>query len=99
MPRARYHISCSPVARRRRSILSRTPPSSFHWPLGPYSSTRLSIELVGDEAVADPRNGVDVVRLFGVALDLLVQPVDVSADGARPDLDFVAPQPATQPPS
>src|SRR2546429_9749070 len=96
MPRAQYHISCSPAARRRRSILSRTAPSSFHWPLGPYSSTRPSIELVGDEAVADPRNGGDVVRLFGGALDLLAQPVDVGVDGARLDLDLVAPPLAPQ---
>src|ERR1700694_587218 len=96
MPRARYHISCSPLARRRRSIPSRTTPSSLHWPLGPYSSTSRSIELVGDEAVADPRNRVDVVRLFGVALDLLAQAVDMGVDRARFDFDFVAPHFAEQ---
>src|SRR5438552_4504531 len=91
MPRAQYHISCSPLPKRRRSIWSRTAPSSLHWPFGPYSSTSRSIELVGDEAVADPRNRVDVVRLFGVALDLLAQPVDMRVHGARLDLDLVAP--------
>src|ERR1700681_625202 len=91
MPRARYHISCSPLVRWRRSIRSRTAPSSLHWPLGPYSSKSRSTELVGDEAVADPRNRVDVVRLFRVALDLLAQAVDVGVDRTRLDLDLVAP--------
>ena len=52
--------------------------------------------LVGDEAVADPRYGVDVMRLLGVALDLLAQPVDVGVNGARLDLDLVAPHLAEQ---
>src|SRR3989440_10002369 len=53
-------------------------------------------ELFGDEAVADARDGVDVVRLFRVALDLLAQPVDVRVHGARLDLDLVAPDLAQQ---
>src|SRR5260370_1501551 len=48
-------------------------------------------DLVRDEAVADARNRVDGVRLFGVALDLFAQAVDMGIDGARLDLDFVAP--------
>src|SRR5438094_5197879 len=52
--------------------------------------------LLGDEAIADPGNGVDVVRLLGVALDLLAQPVDVGIDGAGLDLDLVTPDLAQQ---
>src|SRR5919204_1807870 len=47
--------------------------------------------LLGYEPIPDARDRVDVVWLFGVALDLLAQPVHVSVHGARLDLDLVAP--------
>src|SRR3981081_73694 len=52
--------------------------------------------LIRYEAIPDPRDRVDEVWLFGVALDLLAQAVDVSVDGARLDLDLVAPHLAEQ---
>ncbi len=41
-------------------------------------------------------HGVNVLRLFRVALDLLAQPVDVGVDRPRLDLDLVAPHLAQQ---
>src|SRR6266480_1314688 len=60
------------------------------------SRATYELRLVGDEAVADARDRVDVVRLLGVALDLLAQPVDMRVHGARLDLDLVAPHLAKQ---
>src|SRR5580704_7342128 len=39
---------------------------------------------------------MDVRGLLGIRLDLAAQPIDVGVDGARLDLDFVAPDPAQQ---
>src|SRR5207245_7643156 len=52
--------------------------------------------LLRHEPVADPGNGVNVLRLLGIALDLLAQPVDVGVDRPRLDLDLVAPDLAQQ---
>src|SRR5712692_8036623 len=52
--------------------------------------------LLRHEPVADPGNGVNVLRLLGIALDLLAQPVDVGVDRPRLDLDLVAPHLAQQ---
>src|ERR1700693_1351139 len=55
-----------------------------------------SVRLLRYEAITDARDRMNVVRLLGVALDLLAQPVNVSIDRAGLDLDLVAPDFAQQ---
>src|ERR1700693_897032 len=64
--------------------------------MSPSRPTTTRVAELPGEAVSDPRHRMYVGRLLCVRLDLAPQPVHMSIDGARLDLDLVPPHPTEQ---
>src|SRR4051794_31357082 len=60
------------------------------------ATSRAALAVRVAEAVADPAHGEEVLRLLGVALDLLAQVADVDVDRARVAVRAVAPDASEQ---
>src|SRR3954454_13905293 len=76
-------------ARRRVSDGSATPCARWSVLRGSWDRPSLAVGVA--EAVADPAHGEEVLRLLGVALELLAQVADVDVDRPRVAVRAVAP--------